>query len=140
MRAEGDPQPLNQKVYPCDYPVPESGIVDGYDSLKNATCNYCQEMCDPPDVTSEIKFFDGFNSKLAWIVLGSVAGFSILWQLYVCAARKNVEQEIESRGLNAKMSADKRVFNLAGHSEKLATFNPNGIGNSADTSEVTSLH
>jgi hypothetical protein len=71
--------PLDTHVYPCDYPIPEDGIVDGYDKLENATCNYCQAICDPPDVNGDIAFMDGFDKNLGLIVVGSVVGFSIIW-------------------------------------------------------------
>lgn len=95
--------PLDTQVYPCDYPVPADGILDGYTGVDNATCNYCQAICDPPDVNGEIEFMDGFDGKLSWIVAGSVVGFSILWQIYVCASSKKLDEEIENLGLKHKL-------------------------------------
>ena len=37
--------PLNEKMYDCDYQIPENGTIDGYPSLKNVTCSYCSLVC-----------------------------------------------------------------------------------------------
>ena len=106
--ALGEPMPLNTQAYPCNYSVPANGTVDGYPKLANCSCNYCQDMCEPPDVTSSIGFFDGFDTKVAWIVVGSVIGFSILWQLFVCRSGNAVDEEIERLGLHEKIAAEAR--------------------------------
>ena len=36
---------MSTQVYPCDYPVPENGTIDGYTGITNSTCSYCDAVC-----------------------------------------------------------------------------------------------
>ena len=44
--------------------VPEDGTVNGYTSVKNSTCSYCDAACEKPAVDDVIAFFDGMNGAL----------------------------------------------------------------------------
>jgi hypothetical protein len=53
--------------------------VDGYVNVKNASCTFCDEICQPPEIDSSIGFFDGFDGKSVGIYYGIFIGLSILW-------------------------------------------------------------
>lgn len=74
-----EPKPMSTQVYPCDYPVPENGIIDGYTGTTNSTCSYCDAVCKLPAVSSEIHFLDGYNYSLVNILYGSVFVGSFLY-------------------------------------------------------------
>ena len=73
--------PMNTEVYPCSYPVPNNGTVDGY-PVKNATCTFCDEICEAPSIDSSIGFFDGLNIVQIIIYYSISIVFTILWQIY----------------------------------------------------------
>ena len=33
--------PLNYTAYPCDYDVPDDGVIDNYTKIENSTCSHC---------------------------------------------------------------------------------------------------
>jgi len=69
---------LNTQVYPCSYEIPINGSVDGY-SVKNATCTFCDEICEAPKIDSSIGFFDGFDLSQILIYYSISIGFTIFW-------------------------------------------------------------
>ena len=82
------PTPMEVKVYPCDYPIPEDKTVDGYTKLKETDCSFCPAMCEAPDIDSSIGFFDGFDATRVYITYGILVGISIIWQIYICACKR----------------------------------------------------
>jgi len=74
--------PLNIKVYPCDFTVPEDGIIEGYSNLKNSSCTFCSAMCEPPKIDDSIDFFEGADITTIWTAVGIMAGVTLLWQIY----------------------------------------------------------
>jgi len=71
--------------------------VDGYANLKNSSCSFCSEMCEPPDIDASIGFFDGFSGKTVGITYGALIAFSVLWQVYVqCVRNPKVQREWDS--------------------------------------------
>lgn len=56
--------------------------------MKNASCTFCAEMCQPPLIDSEVGFFDGVQMKEVWTVLGLMLGITFVVQLYACLFKK----------------------------------------------------
>ena len=94
--GENVTRPLNLNMHSCDTKVPADGILEGYARVKNASCTFCAEMCEPPTIDSEVHFFDGVRSKEVWTVLGLMVGITIVVQLYsLLYKRKKVNKEWE---------------------------------------------
>ena len=84
-------------MYPCEYDIPASGILDNYTGLKNSTCSYCQARCESPDVDASIGFFDGFQTGKSFTFVGIVVGLTVLYQAYNCFwKQKSVDKEWET--------------------------------------------
>lgn len=69
--------------YPCDYPVAEDGVLDGYTDITNSTCSYCQGSCSAPAVDDKIGFLDGLSWKKVGYSYGFFIVFTILFQVIV---------------------------------------------------------
>jgi hypothetical protein len=55
-------------------PTPKNATIDGYSNVYNSSCNFCDALCKPPDVTGDIGFFDGGN----WILVAIYAGVAVV--------------------------------------------------------------
>lgn len=87
--------PLSADAYPCYYKFKNNTLAN-YSKVVDPTCTFCAEVCEPPQVDDKIGFFDGFDQKTFYIVYGCMIGFSILYQIYVCAHRdKKAKEELE---------------------------------------------
>ena len=76
--------------------VPADGTLNGYTSISNSTCSYCDAACEKPAVNDDIAFFDGLNWKMVgWTYVGFII-FTIVFQLLVhfCCNRSK-RKEIE---------------------------------------------
>lgn len=83
-------------MYDCSYQVPSDGIVDNFPKVKNSTCSYCAEVCEPPQIDMTIHFLDGFSGSSGWLALGLFLGITLVIQAYQCCYKKpRVEKEWE---------------------------------------------
>jgi len=65
--------------YPCEFSVPEDGLLLGYDGIYDTSCSYCDAACTPPVVDDKIAFLDG----LSWSIVGySYMAFVLLTILF----------------------------------------------------------
>lgn len=89
-------KPLYVPVHPCGLKIPDNGTVDGYPKLEQASCTFCDEMCQAPDIDASIKFFDGFDTKTVVITYVVMGVFTIAWQIYIqIFKRKQVSKEYD---------------------------------------------
>lgn len=85
--------------WPCDFAVPDDGMLSGYDSLYNTTCSYCDAACEAPAVNADIGFLDGLSWPLVgWTYLAFVL-FTLLFQVvnWLCCEKRTklaLEQKI----------------------------------------------
>ena len=71
---------LNSEAEPCEWQVPEDGLLFGY-KVEDSTCSFCAKACPPPVVDDKIGFLDGLSWKLVgYSYLGFVL-FSIIFQV-----------------------------------------------------------
>lgn len=89
------PGTLNGSAYPCDYKVPEDGILNKYSDLVNSTCSFCAAICEAPAVSNKIGLFDGFNGSLVLYCYLGFAGFTVLYQILVlyCKSRNPISDD-----------------------------------------------
>ena len=59
--------------FDCGMAVPADGTLNGYTSITNSTCSYCDAACEKPAVNDDIAFFDGLNWKMVgWTYVGFI--------------------------------------------------------------------
>jgi hypothetical protein len=77
--SSNDSLSLHQTAYECGLKLPTNGSLDGYSSLTNCTCAYCDNACEAPKVDGSIGFFDGFDGGLVLGVYFYLIIFSIVF-------------------------------------------------------------
>ena len=104
---EGDP-------YDCGMTVDPDGVLNGYPSITNSTCSYCDAACEAPAVNDDIALLDGLNWKMVgWSWFGFVL-FTIVFQILVhCVfsrSRGVSEANEEANGSNLSGAKGERGF------------------------------
>lgn len=88
----------DQAWYPCDYAVPDDGVILGYDKVYNTTCSFCDAACTPPVVDDKIGFLDGLSWKLVGWNYFAFVMFTILFQLFVWFfCEKQMKAKLEAK-------------------------------------------
>ena len=69
--------------YDCGMMVPSNGTLNGYTSITNSTCSYCDAACEAPAVNDHIALLDGLSWKMVgWSWFGFII-FTIVFQVLV---------------------------------------------------------
>ena len=69
--------------YDCAIDVPSTGELNGYTSITNSTCSYCDAACEAPAVNDDIALLDGLSWKMVgWSYVGFII-FTIVFQILV---------------------------------------------------------
>ena len=69
--------------YDCGIQVPSTGLLNGYPSITNSTCSYCDAACEAPAVNDDIALLDGLSWKMVgWSYVGFII-FTIVFQILV---------------------------------------------------------
>jgi hypothetical protein len=59
--------------YDCATEVPSTGLLNGYQSITNSTCSYCDAACEAPAVNDDIALLDGLSWKMVgWSYVGFI--------------------------------------------------------------------
>lgn len=80
--------------FPCEYEVPDDGVILGYTGIYNSTCSYCDAACSPPVVNDDIGFLDGLSWKLVGFTYLGFIIFTILFQvvMHLCCKKQNLSK------------------------------------------------
>ena len=69
------------KVHACNDTIPANHTLDFYTGVYPTTCSFCDALCQVPNITSEINFFDGFNGKAVLITYIVIIIVSIIFEI-----------------------------------------------------------